>query len=57
MDLIKAFAKQGLIVHYKIGNRRAGDIEKIYADISKAKRELGWQPTMSLEDSIKSIIK
>ena len=57
MDLIDAFAKQGLIVPYKIGNRRAGDIEKIYADISKAKKELGWQPTVSLEDSIRSFIK
>lgn len=33
--------------------RRPGDIHKIYLDISKAKRELGWEPKVSLEEGLK----
>ncbi len=34
---------------------RKGEYAKIYADIKKAKKVLGWQPKRSLEDSIKSL--
>jgi UDP-glucose 4-epimerase len=33
-----------------------GDIDTIWFDISKAKKELGWIPKISLEDSLKEII-
>ena len=33
-----------------------GDVTKIWFDISKAKRELGWTPKVTLEDSIKEVI-
>ena len=33
-----------------------GDVTKIWFDNSKAKKELNWNPKISLEDSIKEII-
>lgn len=33
-----------------------GDVTKIWFDISKAKKELGWVPKVSLEESIKEVI-
>jgi UDP-glucose 4-epimerase len=33
-----------------------GDINTIWFDISKAKKELNWNPTVSLEESIKEVI-
>jgi nucleoside-diphosphate-sugar epimerase len=33
-----------------------GDVTKIWFDNSKAKKELKWNPKVSLEDSIKEII-
>ena len=33
-----------------------GDINTIWFDISKTKKELNWNPKVSLEDSIKEII-
>jgi UDP-glucose 4-epimerase len=43
LEIIKAFEnKSGLKINYKIGNRRKGDLPEFYADVSKAKKELGW---------------
>ena len=36
---------------------RAGDIEKIYLDVSKAKAELGWSPKVSFEDGLKTTVE
>ncbi|MBI1863332.1 UDP-glucose 4-epimerase GalE [Candidatus Microgenomates bacterium] len=36
-------------------NRRTGEIPQIYADYSKAKRLLEWEPKRSLEQSIKTL--
>jgi len=33
-----------------------GDINTIWFDISKVKKELGWYPKISLEESIKEVI-
>lgn len=38
------------------GEERKGEYAKIYADTSKAQEILGWEPTRSLEDSIKSLV-
>ena len=40
-------------VNYKIGPRREGDVEQIYADATKAKNVLGWQCQYTLADSLK----
>ncbi|OIK07994.1 UDP-glucose 4-epimerase GalE [Bacillus sp. MUM 13] len=43
LELVKAFEEaNGIEVPYEIVNRRPGDIASCYADVSKAKRELGW---------------
>jgi UDP-glucose 4-epimerase len=36
---------------------RAGDIEKIYLDVSKAESELGWSPEISFEDGLKTTVE
>jgi UDP-glucose 4-epimerase len=33
-----------------------GDVTKIWFDITKAKKELNWNPKVSLEDNIKEIV-
>ena len=37
-------------IPYKIVSRREGDVAKLVADASKAKKILNWQPQYSLED-------
>ena len=36
-------------------NQRQGDIKKSYADISKAKKLLRWNPEINLENGLKEI--
>lgn len=51
LDMVKAFEKStGKKVPYKIVGRRAGDIATCYANPKKAKEELGWEATKTLED-------
>lgn len=53
LDLIKRFiAATGIQLNYEIGPRRAGDVEKIYANPAKAEKLLGWKTKLSLEDSL-----
>ena len=43
LDLVKTFERvNNLKLNYKIGARRAGDVPEYYADVTKAKNELGW---------------
>lgn len=50
LDVVKAFEKaSGKKIPYKLVPRRAGDIAKCYADVSKAKEILAWQATKTLE--------
>ena len=39
------------------GEPRPGDIHKIYLDVSKAKRELGWEPKVSLEEGLRRTVE
>lgn len=51
LDLVKTFEKANNIkVNYKIAPRRPGDVAEYYADPTKAKEELGWKATKTLED-------
>jgi UDP-glucose 4-epimerase len=53
LEVVKAFEKAtGIPVKYEITGRREGDIEKIYADATKALQELNWKPQYSLEDAM-----
>lgn len=55
LEAIQAFEKSsGVKLNYKIVGRRAGDIEKIWADTSFANEELGWKAETSLEETMLS---
>lgn len=41
-------------ISYKIGPRRAGDVDEIYSDNSKINTELNWFPVMSFESALKT---
>lgn len=54
LDMVKAFEKStGKKVPYKIAPRRQGDIATCYAEPKKAREELGWTATKTLEDMCK----
>ena len=54
LDMVKAFEKAtGKKVPYKIVPRRQGDIATCYAEPKKAREELGWTATKTLEDMCK----
>ena len=54
LDMVKAFEKAtGKKVPYKIAPRREGDIATCYANPKKAKEELGWEATKTLDDMCK----
>ena len=57
MDIIKAFDRNGHSINYEIFPKREGDIESIFANISKAKEVLNWEPKASLDESVKNLIK
>lgn len=55
LEAVTAFEKAtGLKLNYKIVGRRAGDIEKIWADTTFANEELGWKAETSLEETMLS---
>lgn len=47
----------GQTVPYENLPRRPGDLESIYADYTKAKELLGWAPTLSLEDIVRTAMR
>ena len=54
LDVVKNFEKAtGKKVPYIITSRRPGDIDKCYADPTKACKELGWKAEKTLEDMCK----
>lgn len=53
LELIQAFERAtGKKVNYKITGRRAGDIEKVWADTRYANEELGWQAVAPIEETL-----
>ena len=53
LEIVKAFEKvTGCTLNYKIGKRRAGDCEQLWACPDKANRELGWKAERNIEDSL-----
>lgn len=54
-ELISAFEKAtGVKVPHKIVGRRAGDIEKVWANPEYANNVLGWRADTSIEDTMRS---
>ncbi len=55
LEAIKSFERvSGIKLKYRIIGRRAGDIEKIWADPSFANKELGWKTVSSLDEAMKT---
>ncbi len=55
LEVIKSFEKvSGQKLNYKIVERRAGDVEKVYADTTYANNELGWKAEKSLDEMMLS---
>ncbi len=55
MQLVKTFiAVNQVDLPYKIVSRRSGDIEKIYADTTRANKALNWHAESSLEETLAS---
>lgn len=54
-EIIDAFEKAtGVKLNWSYAPRRAGDIEKVWANPDKANNVLGWKAETSLEDTLKS---
>ncbi len=55
LELINAFeTATGVPVPHKIGPRRAGDIEKIWAEPKKANEVLGWTAEADIKDTMRN---
>ena len=53
LEIIHAFERAtGVKVNYKIVGRRAGDIEKVWADTTLANSELGWKAVTPIEETL-----
>jgi len=53
LEIIKGFERAtGKKLNYRIAERRAGDIEKVWADTSFANNELGWKACTPLEETL-----
>jgi len=55
LEVINSFEKvTGLKLNYAITGRRAGDIEKVWADTTYANDELGWKSVRDLDEMMRS---
>jgi len=53
LELVKMFIEvNGVKLNFKVGPRRSGDIEKVYAKPSKINKILGWKVRYSLGESL-----
>lgn len=58
LELINSFERAtGVPVPHRIGPRRAGDIEKIWADPKKANEDLGWKADTPIDDTMRNAWK
>ncbi|MDR0765422.1 MAG: UDP-glucose 4-epimerase GalE [Odoribacteraceae bacterium] len=55
LEIIRAFERAtGVKVNYRIVPRRAGDIEKVWADTTLANQTLGWKASTPIEDTLRN---
>ncbi|MGB3799619.1 MAG: UDP-glucose 4-epimerase GalE [Lewinella sp.] len=55
LEAINAFEKvSGKSLNYEVGPRRPGDVVAVYADRTKATRELKWEPKYGVEDIMRT---
>lgn len=56
IDMVKAMSKAcGHDVPYEFGPRRPGDIATCYADASLAKKEMGWEAKLTLDEMCRDL--
>lgn len=54
LEIIHVFEEvSGVSLNWKFGPRRAGDVEQIFADTSRAKNVLGWVAEKTIDDAIR----
>ena len=54
LEIINTYEKVNDVkLNYKLGDRRKGDLPICFADNSNARKELSWDPKLSLEDMCK----
>ncbi len=54
LEVIKTFERvNGLKVNYRIGDRRSGDVEQVWATVGSRMKDLGWEAELSLEDALR----
>ncbi len=54
LEIIHTFENiSGKRLNWKYGERRVGDVEQIYADVQKARRQLQWSATRTMEDAVR----
>jgi UDP-glucose 4-epimerase len=54
MELVNTFEEvTGQKLNYKIGQRRPGDVEKIWSEVNKSNDILGWKAELSLGEALK----
>ncbi len=54
LEVVEAFKNvSGVPLNYTIGPRRAGDVEKVFGNVAKSQRLLGWQTELTMEDSLR----
>ena len=55
LEAIHAYEKiSGLKLNYELGAERPGDVIAIYANNTKARKELGWEPKTGIEDMMRT---
>ena len=53
LEVIRAFERvTGQSLNYSLGPRRAGDVEQIWADVTKSSQELGWRTEKTLDEAL-----
>ena len=54
LEIIHTFENVSNIqLNWKFGERRLGDVEQIYADVTKAKKMLNWAAQRTMEDAVR----
>lgn len=57
LEIVRAFSKaSGTELPYKIVGRRAGDLAEFYADPTLAKKELGWETELDIDDAMRDTL-
>jgi UDP-glucose 4-epimerase len=53
-EIIQAFVKEtGVVLNWKYGPRREGDVVEIYANVTKAEKLLGWKTDLTIIDAVR----